>query len=61
MLLVLHSAKDETAGQVQRAGRNLRHTAVIGHDGVSAHAVLVHDRVIVSRNALDALAEVGRG
>jgi large subunit ribosomal protein L4 len=61
VLLVVHAAKDETAGQVRRAGRNLRRAAIIGHDGVSAHAVLAHDRVIVSRNALDALAEVGRG
>lgn len=61
VLLVLHGAKDETAGQVRRAGRNLRRADVIGHDGVSAHAVLAHDRVIVSRNALEALAEVCRG
>jgi large subunit ribosomal protein L4 len=61
VLLVLHTNLDETAGQVRRAGRNLRRAAVIGHDGMSAHAVLAHDRVIVSRNALEALAEVCRG
>ncbi|MBV8165113.1 MAG: 50S ribosomal protein L4 [Candidatus Eremiobacteraeota bacterium] len=61
VLLVMHAGKDEAAGQVRRAGRNLRRAAVIGHDGISAHTVLAHDRVIVSRNALDALAEVGRG
>ena len=61
VLLVLHGAKDETAPSVRRAGRNLRHADVVGHEGVSAHAVLSHDRVIVSRHALEAIAEVCRG
>ena len=61
VLLVLHSAKDEAAPQIRRAGRNLRRADVVGYAGLSAHAILTHDRVIVTKHALEALAEVCRG
>ena len=60
MLLVVHSGLDEGARQIGRAGRNLRRAQVIGHGEISAHAILGHDRVVVSRNAIDAIAEVCR-
>jgi ribosomal protein L4 len=61
VLLVVHHQKDEGAREVYLAGRNLRRADIVAHEGVSAHAILAHDRLLMSRNALDALAEVCRG
>ena len=60
VLLVIHHAKDEAAPQIRRVGRNLRRADVADVGQVSAHAVLGHDRVILTRAALEALAEVCR-
>jgi large subunit ribosomal protein L4 len=61
VLLVVHGLKDEGARELRLAGRNLRRADVVFHDGISAHAILGHDRVVVSRHALEAIAEVCRG
>ncbi|HEV2878460.1 MAG TPA: 50S ribosomal protein L4 [Candidatus Eremiobacteraceae bacterium] len=61
VLLAVHAQKDAGAREISLAGRNLRRADVVGHDRVSAHAILAHDRFVVSRNALDALAEVCGG
>jgi len=61
VLLIVHGHKDEGARELRLAGRNLRRADVVFHDGISAHAILGHDRVVVSHHALDAIAEVCRG
>jgi large subunit ribosomal protein L4 len=60
VLVVVHQTKDDAAPQIRRAGRNLRRADVADVASVSAHAVLGHDRVILTQAALDALAEVCR-
>jgi large subunit ribosomal protein L4 len=61
VLLVVHAQKDDGARETHLAGRNLRRASVVAHNDISAHAILAHDRLVVSRNALDALAEVCGG
>jgi ribosomal protein L4 len=61
VLLVVHAQKDDGAREIHLAGRNLRRASVVAHNDISAHAILAHDRLVVSRNALDALAEVCGG
>jgi len=61
VLLALHPQKDDGAREIRLAGRNLRRAAVVAQNEISAHAILAHDRLVVSRNALDALAEVCGG
>jgi len=61
VLVVVHDGKDDGAREIRLAGRNLRRAEVIGHGEISAHAILAHDRLLVSRHALDAIAEVCRG
>ncbi|HEV2037902.1 MAG TPA: 50S ribosomal protein L4, partial [Candidatus Eremiobacteraceae bacterium] len=61
VLLAVHTHKDNGARAIALAARNLRHADVVAHDAISAHAILAHDRVLLSRHALDALAEVCGG
>jgi large subunit ribosomal protein L4 len=61
VLLAVHAASDEGAREMRLAGRNLRRADVLGHDELSVHSILGHDRVLITKNALDALAEVCRG
>ncbi len=61
VLLVVHADKDDGARELRLAGRNLRRARVVAHNDISAHAILAHDRVVVSREALEAIAEVCRG
>ncbi|MBC5806024.1 MAG: 50S ribosomal protein L4 [Candidatus Eremiobacter antarcticus] len=58
VLLALDAARDVFARQIYLAGRNVRRATVVSHDRLSVHALLSHDRVILTKNALDALAEV---
>jgi len=58
VLLVLHPAKDEHAAAIERAGRNLRNLTVVAYGGTDPHSVLGHDRVIFTKHAYEALAEV---
>lgn len=57
-LFVVNGAKDAGAGAIVRCGRNLERVSIVSHAGVSVHALLAHDRVIVTKHAYDALAEV---
>ena len=61
VLLAVHPQKDDGAREIHLAGRNLQRADVVAYSDVSAHAILAHDRFVVSRNALDALAEVCGG
>lgn len=58
IMLVVHNDKDENADAVKRAGRNLARALVSGHGEVSAYSLLAHDRVLMTKAAYDALAEV---
>ncbi len=58
VLFVLHTEKDEHAQEIRQAGRNVRRVTIVPYGGVSAHALLAHDRVIFTKNAYEALAEV---
>jgi large subunit ribosomal protein L4 len=58
VLFVINSEKDEHADAIVQAGRNLRGLTIAPFAGVSAHALLAHDRVIFTKNAYEALAEV---
>jgi len=58
VLFVLHTEKDEHAREIRQAGRNVRRVTIMPYGGLSAHALLKHDRVIFTKNAYEALAEV---
>ena len=58
VLLVLHHEKDAHAAAIALAGGNLRALTIVGHGEVNPHALLAHDRVIFTKNAYQALAEV---
>ena len=58
VLFVLHPAKDEHAAGIARAGRNLAHATIIAYSEADPHNLLAHDRVIFTKNAYEALAEV---
>jgi large subunit ribosomal protein L4 len=58
VLLVVHTGKDEHAQAVIRAARNLARASVVSHSDVSAYGVLAHDRVLATKAAYEALAEV---
>jgi ribosomal protein L4 len=61
VLFVLNREKDEHAVAIERAGRNLAVVTILPHSEVSAHALLSHSRVIFTKNAYEALAEVCSG
>jgi large subunit ribosomal protein L4 len=61
VLFVLHPKKDEHAGAIARAGRNLAKATFIPFPQTDPHNVLAHDRVIFTKNAYEALAEVCHG
>lgn len=61
VLFVIDSARDEGAAAIAQAGRNVARLDVAGHGRVSVHGVLGHDRVIITKNAYEALAEVCGG
>ena len=48
-------------GIASLAGRNLKELTVIPYGALSVHAVLGRERVLVSKNAYEALAEACRG
>ncbi|MDQ6824504.1 MAG: 50S ribosomal protein L4 [Candidatus Eremiobacteraeota bacterium] len=58
VLIVLDLERDVNAPQIRLAARNLKRAHVLGHNEVSVHALLGHDRALFSQHALDALAEV---
>jgi large subunit ribosomal protein L4 len=58
VMLVVHREKDENADAVVLAARNLARAHVAGHAEVSAYSVLAHDRLLVTKAAYEALAEV---
>jgi len=58
VLFLIDREKDEHADAIALAGRNLRGLTIAPVAGVSAHALLAHDRVIFTKNAYEALAEV---
>ena len=61
VLLVLDRERDKSAAAIERAARNLKQVTVAGHGEVSAHSLLAHERVILTKNAYEALAQVCRG
>ena len=60
-LLVLHPGKDEHADAIARAGRNLADLTIAPSGEADPHKLLSHDRVIFTKNAYEALAEVCGG
>jgi large subunit ribosomal protein L4 len=60
VLFVLDPGKDEHAAAITRAGRNLANAFFISYNEIDPHAVLALDRVIFTKNAYEALAEVCR-
>lgn len=58
VLFVIDGARDEGAAAIAQSGRNVARLSVVGHGHVSVHGVLAHDRVIITKNAYEALAEV---
>ncbi|HXW77131.1 MAG TPA: 50S ribosomal protein L4 [Candidatus Eremiobacteraceae bacterium] len=58
VLFVIDRARDEGAREIALCGRNIAKATVIGHGDVSAHALLAHQRVFVTKNACEKLAEV---
>jgi large subunit ribosomal protein L4 len=58
VLLVLHPQKDEHAAAIERAGRNLAKATIIAYGEADPHKVLGHERVIFTKHAYEALAEV---
>ena len=61
VLFVLHPSKDEHAQAIARAGRNLAKASFVAYTEADPHNVLGHDRVIFTKNAYEALAEVCGG
>jgi large subunit ribosomal protein L4 len=60
VLLAVHG-DDEGAKEIHLAGRNLRRAQVLGHEELSVHEILAHDRLVLTKRALEALAEVCGG
>ncbi|HME80829.1 MAG TPA: 50S ribosomal protein L4 [Candidatus Eremiobacteraceae bacterium] len=58
VLFIVDREKDEHARAIALAGANLRGLTIAPVAGVSAHALLAHDRVIFTKNAYESLAEV---
>ena len=58
VLFIVHREHDEGAGAIVRSGRNLERARVVDHSQADVHALLAHERVLVTKNAYAALAEV---
>ena len=58
VLFVVDRSRDDGAREIALSGRNLARATVVGHAEASVHALLAHDRVFVTKNAYEALAEV---
>ena len=58
ILLVVHHGADTGASAITLAGRNLANATIVGHDELSVHALLAHARIVMTKSAYDALAEV---
>ena len=58
VMVVVHAGKDENASAVKRAVRNLSRASVADLGEVSPYGVLAHDRLLVTKAAYEALAEV---
>lgn len=61
VLLAVHTTDDKHAHQIYLAARNLRHAKVAAYDDLSVHSILRYDRLLLSKAALTALAEVCGG
>jgi large subunit ribosomal protein L4 len=61
VLFALHKTGDKHARAIWLAARNLRHATVCGHDELSVHSILRHERLVLSKAALAALVEVCGG
>ena len=57
-LVVVNREADAGAAAIAQAGRNLANVTIVGHDEISVHALLAHDRIVMTKSAYDALAEV---
>ncbi len=57
-LLVVHATRDPHAAALRLAGRNLARGRVMTHHEVSVHALLRHERIILTSEALAGLAQV---
>jgi large subunit ribosomal protein L4 len=57
-LFVVNRGLDAGAAAIAQAGRNLANVTILGHDEISVHALLAHDRILMTKSAYDALAEV---
>ena len=55
---MIDRARDEGAAAIALSGRNLARLTILDQGRANVHAVLAHDRVICTKNAYDALAEV---
>jgi len=58
VLFVVDRTRDEGAREIALSGRNLARATMLGHVETSVHALLAHDRVFMTKNAYEALAEV---
>jgi len=61
VLFVVNLRKDEHARSIERAGGNLNRATIMDCAELGPHALLRHDRVILTKNAYEALAEVCGG
>jgi len=62
VLVVVHRERDEDGGQrLIRAARNARYALVLGYGEANVHAILAADRLLMTRNAYEALAEACSG
>ena len=61
VLFVVDRDRDEGAAAIALSGRNIARASVVGHSQVSVHGVLGHDRILITKNAYAALAEVCGG
>jgi len=57
-LFVINRGADAGAAAIAQAGRNLANLTIAGHDEISVHALLAHERIVMTKSAYDALAEV---
>jgi large subunit ribosomal protein L4 len=61
VLFAVHATDDKHAHEIWLAARNLRGARVCGHDDLSVHSILRHDRLVLSSAALASLAEACGG
>jgi len=58
VLVIVQRERDaEPGAALARTARNARRATVVGHDATNVHALLAHDRILVTKNAYEALAE----